>query len=148
MKRITFHVLQNINNAEKGDRNISEKSVDYDDQCFSQESTDQVIRVLGAQRLMGPKVVYFLSEKFLGLLRPTILLCRKRQIIIRSITGNQNREIGEELENFRELHTETPRQKYKRRAKDPRQKKLKIIFNSHADMVTKWLHGSSSSKWD
>ena len=40
MKRITFHVLQNISNAEKGDRNISEKSVDYDDQCFSQESTE------------------------------------------------------------------------------------------------------------
>ena len=40
MKRITFHVLQNINNADKGDRNISEKSVDYDDQCFSQESTE------------------------------------------------------------------------------------------------------------
>ena len=53
--------------------------------------------VLGAQRLMGPKVVYFLREKFLSLLRPTILLCHKRQIIIRSITGNQNREIGEKL---------------------------------------------------
>ena len=40
MKRITFHVLQNINNAEKGHRNTSEKSVDYDDQCFSQECTE------------------------------------------------------------------------------------------------------------
>ena len=40
IKRITFHVLQSINNAEKGDRNISEKSVDYDDQCFSQGSTE------------------------------------------------------------------------------------------------------------
>ena len=55
----------------------------------------QVIPALGTQRLMGPKVVYFL--KCLSLLRPTILLYRKRLIIIRSITGNQNREIGEEL---------------------------------------------------
>ena len=34
--------------------------------------TGQVIPVLGAQRLMGPKVVYFLSERFFSLLRPTI----------------------------------------------------------------------------
>ena len=40
MKRITFHVLLNINKIEQSDRNISEKSVDYDDQCFSQESTE------------------------------------------------------------------------------------------------------------
>ena len=40
MKRIAFLVLQNINNTGKGDRNISEKSVNYDDQCFSQESTE------------------------------------------------------------------------------------------------------------
>ena len=66
--------------------------------------------MLGAERPMGPKVVYFLSEKFLSLLRPTILLCRKRQIIIRSSTGNENREIDEELwkKNFQELYTETP----------------------------------------
>ena len=56
----------------------------------------QMIPVLGVRRLMGAKVVCFLSEKFLSLLRPTILLCRKR-LIIRSITGNQNRETGEEL---------------------------------------------------
>ena len=31
MKCVTFHMLQNIRKVEKGDRNISEKSVDYDD---------------------------------------------------------------------------------------------------------------------
>ena len=46
----------------------------------------QVIPVLGTQRLMGPKVVGFLSEKFFTLLHPTILLCRKR-LIVRSISG-------------------------------------------------------------
>ena len=40
----------------------------------------QVIPVLGVQRLMGPKVVGFLSEKFLT------LLCHKR-LIIKSISG-------------------------------------------------------------
>ena len=38
----------------------------------------QVVPVLGMQRLMGPKVVGFLSEKFVTSLHPTILLCRKR----------------------------------------------------------------------
>ena len=46
----------------------------------------QVIPVLGTQRLMGPKVVGFLSEKFLTLLRRTILLCRKH-LMIRSISA-------------------------------------------------------------
>ena len=40
MKRITFRVLLNINKIEKNDRIISEKSVDYHDQCFSQESIE------------------------------------------------------------------------------------------------------------
>ena len=79
-----------------------------------------VIPVLGAQRLMGPKVVRFLSEKFVSLLPPTILLRRKR-LIIRNINGN----VRQLWSNFQELHTETPWQKYTRRAKDPRQKKIK-----------------------
>ena len=35
----------------------------------------QVIPGLGAQRLMGPKVVRFAREKSLSLLRPVIFLC-------------------------------------------------------------------------
>ena len=45
----------------------------------------QVIPVQGTQRLMGPKVVGFLTEKFLTLLHRTILLCHKH-LMIRSIS--------------------------------------------------------------
>ena len=84
--------------------------------------------MLDAQRLMGPKVVYFLSEKFLSLLRQTILLCRKRLIIIRSITGNQNREIGEELScggKFSRTSHRNPLAKIYKARQGPKTEKIK-----------------------
>ena len=99
----------------------------------------QVISVLRVQRLMGAEVACFLSEKFLSLLRQTILLWCKR----RSITGNQNREIGEELcrKKFSTTSQKNSLAKICKAHQDLRQKNKKIVFNSHANMVTKWLPG-------
>ena len=107
----------------------------------------QVIPVLGAQRLMGPKLVCFLNEKFLSLLRPTIILCRKRLIIlVRSVTGNPNREIGEELWRniFKNFTQKPPGKNIQSAPRTQDRKNKKNLFNSHENVKNaKWLPG-----WD
>ena len=59
MKRITLHVLQNINNAEKGDRNISEKSVDYDGHVSAKKVQNTRIQRLMINRMMKVTTILF-----------------------------------------------------------------------------------------
>ena len=103
-----------------------------------------MILVLGAQRLMAPIVVCFLSENFFSLLRLTILLCRKR-LIVKSITGNQNRIVklakscgGKFFKNFKQ---KSPGKDIQDAPRTQDRKKIKIMLNSHATVATKWLPG-------
>ena len=92
----------------------------------------QVIPDLGAQRVKSPNVVRLVSEKFLTLLRPVILLCRKEASF--EIVRLQ----GTVEEIFLKLHTETPWKKiYTRRTKNwnQRQKKSWSKSNSHKGLL-------------
>ena len=110
-------------------------------QNFSKDEAVQVIPVLGAQRLMAPKVDCFLAA--------SQTLDHKKH----HWKSKCNREHGEELwrKNFQELHTETPWQScWQYRQGAPRtqdsKNKNKVMFNSHANVVTRWLPGRAVSR--